>query len=206
MPLSQLVKALYLLEDFLEAGYNINNRPRRNIMDKVFASFVLMVFVLAFTACTGDNESNADVLKEFSINDTTQVMMTSTSFDEKVSYDGDGALRINVNGDAIIPLFNTGDIDIEDATLLYKAKLKSENLDGVAFLQMWCVFDDNSEHFSKGLNTSITGTRDWQESQTPFFLKKGENPTNVKLQLVVSGTGTVWIDDIKIEKAKLPVM
>ncbi|MBN2135646.1 MAG: hypothetical protein JW737_07950 [Acidobacteria bacterium] len=175
-------------------------------MNKIFASGVLIVIVLSFIACTGSNGSRADVLKEFSIDDSTQVMMTSTSFDEKNSADGNGALRINVNGDAIIPLFETGEIDIEDATLLYKAKLKSENLDGVAFLQMWCVFDGKGEYFSKGLNTSITGTKDWQESQTPFFLKKGENPSNVKLQLVVSGTGTVWIDDIKIEKAKLPAM
>jgi hypothetical protein len=38
---------------------------------------------------------------------------------------------------------------------------------------------------------------------TPFFLKKGENPENVKLNLVVDGVGTVWIDDIQLIRGPL---
>jgi hypothetical protein len=34
--------------------------------------------------------------------------------------------------------------------------------------------------------------------ETPFFLKKGENPNNVKLNLVIDGKGMVWIDDIRL--------
>jgi hypothetical protein len=39
--------------------------------------------------------------------------------------------------------------------------------------------------------------------ETPFFLKKGENPDNVKINLVVNGKGSVWIDDIRLVKAPL---
>lgn len=38
----------------------------------------------------------------------------------------------------------------------------------------------------------------------PFFLQKGENPDNVKLNLVIEGKGTVWIDDIHLYKGPLP--
>ena len=33
-----------------------------------------------------------------------------------------------------------------------------------------------------------------------FILEKGQNPDNVKLNLVIEGKGTVWIDDILILK------
>jgi hypothetical protein len=44
---------------------------------------------------------------------------------------------------------------------------------------------------------------DWVTQETPFFLKPGENPDNVKLNLVIEGKGTVWIDDISLVKGPL---
>jgi hypothetical protein len=35
------------------------------------------------------------------------------------------------------------------------------------------------------------------------FLKKGQNPDNVKLNLVIDGKGIAWIDDIWLLKAPL---
>jgi hypothetical protein len=39
--------------------------------------------------------------------------------------------------------------------------------------------------------------------QTPFFLKKGEKPERVKLNLVITGKGTAWIDGIRLIKGPL---
>jgi hypothetical protein len=44
---------------------------------------------------------------------------------------------------------------------------------------------------------------DWTMEEIPFFLKKGKNPDNVKLNLVFDGTGTAWIDDIRLLKGPL---
>lgn len=38
---------------------------------------------------------------------------------------------------------------------------------------------------------------------SPFFLQKGENPDNVKLNLVIKGKGTAWIDDIRVMQGPL---
>jgi hypothetical protein len=38
---------------------------------------------------------------------------------------------------------------------------------------------------------------------SPKEVKKGENPDNVKLNLVINGKGTPWIDDIRLLKAPL---
>jgi hypothetical protein len=68
---------------------------------------------------------------------------------------------------------------------------------------MICSFPEKGEFFARALDTPLTGTTEWTSQQTPFFLKQGENPNNVKLNLVVGGKGTVWVDDVKLTKEAL---
>ena len=103
----------------------------------------------------------------------------------------------------MIRLFETGDVDVEDARLTYQAKVRTEGVEGQVFLEMWCQFAGKGEYFSRDLETPQTGTTEWSTEETPFFLKKGENPDNVKLNLVVNGSGTVWIDDIRLFRGPL---
>jgi len=73
-------------------------------------------------------------------------------------------------------------------------------VEGQVYLEMWCHFAGRGEFFSRGLQTPLTGTTDWTSGETPFFFKKGENPDNIKLNLIIKGKGTVWIDDIRLLK------
>jgi hypothetical protein len=68
---------------------------------------------------------------------------------------------------------------------------------------MWCHFPDGGEFFSKGIMNPVSGTTDWTSHETPFFLKKGERPDLIKLNVVIDGSGTVWIKDIALRKARL---
>ena len=92
------------------------------------------------------------------------------------------------------------DIDLEDARLIYQAKLRTEEVSGKVYLEMWCHFAGQGESFSRALQAPLSGSNAWTTQETPFFLKKGENPDNVKLNLVIDGSGTVWIDDIHLMK------
>jgi hypothetical protein len=103
----------------------------------------------------------------------------------------------------VVRLFEIDDIHVENATLIYRAKLKTENVDGKVYLEMWCRFPGKGEFFSRGLATPLTGTTDWTTEETPFILKKGEKPDYVKLNLVIDGTGTVWIDAISLLRAPI---
>jgi hypothetical protein len=67
---------------------------------------------------------------------------------------------------------------------------------------MWCSFGGKGEFFSKGLANPLTGTTSWTTQEITFGLKRGENPENVKLNLVIDGKGTVWIDDIRLSAFK----
>jgi hypothetical protein len=125
------------------------------------------------------------------------------AIDSEVSSDGHGALRIDATEPGTVRLYETDTIDLDNARLIYRAHLRSENLDGQAYLEMWCHFDEKGQYFSRALQAPISGTTDWTAQETPFFLQKGENPDRVRLNLVVHGTGTVWIDDIDLIEAPL---
>jgi len=112
-------------------------------------------------------------------------------------------VKMIANSPTTFKLFETGPIDVDNARLIYKAEVRTDNVKGQAFLEMWCSFPGKGEFFSRGLQNPMSGTNGWTSVETPFFLKKGEKPDNVKLNVVVDGTGTVWIDDIKLMKGPL---
>ena len=137
--------------------------------------------------------------------DNTEGLITQADvqIDRQITSDGNGSLRIEATKPTTVRLFETGNIDIEDSRLIYQAKVRTENVEGKVYLEMWCHFLGRGEFFSKGLVTPLTGTTDWTTQETPFFLKEGENPDNVKLNLVIDGKGTAWIDDIRLLKGPL---
>ena len=138
-------------------------------------------------------------LKQFPLNSLEGVLTQSgVEMDNAISSDGQGSLKITATEPTTVRLFEVGDIDIENVRLIYQAKLRTEEVQGQVYLEMWCHSPGKGEFFSRGLQSPLTGTTDWTTEETPFFLRKGDNPDNVKLNLVINGKGTAWIDDIRI--------
>jgi len=143
-------------------------------------------------------------LRSFSLDDMEGLItQTDVQVDKQISSDGNGSLRIEATKPVTIRLFETDDIDIENARLIYQAKVKTENVEGQVFLEMLCHFPGKGEFFSRALMTPLSGSTDWTTQETPFFLRSGENPDNIKLNLVIDGKGTTWIDDIRLLKGPL---
>jgi len=143
-------------------------------------------------------------LKRYPLDSLEGVITRSgVELDKDISSDGKGSLRIGATEPTVVRLFETGDIDIENVRLIYQAKVRTEGIEGRVYLEMWGHFPGKGEFFSRGLQSALTGTMDWNSQETPFFLKKGENPDNVKLNLVIDGKGKVWIDDIRLLKGPL---
>jgi len=159
----------------------------------------------ALSLC-GCSETSAPVteLKHYPIEGTDGLItQTGLILDNQVTSDGSGSLRITVTEPTTVRLYETGDLDVEDARLTYRAKMRTDGLEGKAYFEMWCQFTGKGEFFSRDLDSPLSGTTDWSTEETSFFLNKGENPDNVKLNLVIDGKGTVWIDDIRLYKGPL---
>ncbi|NIS63465.1 MAG: hypothetical protein GTO13_23095 [Proteobacteria bacterium] len=160
-----------------------------------------MILVLA--SCSNPSSQVVE-LKQFPINSMEGIISRSgVEIDKDISSDGNGSLRIESIKPAVVRLFELGDIDVENERLIYQARVRTENVEGKVYLEMWCHFPGKGEFFSRGLQTPLTGTTEWTTEEIPFFLKKGENPDNLKLNLVINGKGTAWIDDVRLLRAPL---
>ena len=169
-------------------------------------SVLALVMGLATSACTsGQTPAAAVELQHFPLDSLEGVRATTgASFDAKSSMDGKGSLRVDAKEPMTVPVFEVTGVDIENATLIYRASLQSENLDGKAFLEMWVRIPGKGEFFSRGLDRPVTGTMSWMTVATPFFLEAGQKPDLIRLNLVVQGRGRVWIDDVHLMREPLP--
>ena len=164
---------------------------------------VLYLTLLLGAACS-KSQVAPETLKQVPLDGTESVLTKAgVGFDAAASSDGNGSLRIDVGEPTTIRLFEFHDLDVENCRLIYRSRLRAENVEGKAFLEMWCVFPGMGEYFSRSLQSPLSGTVDWTTSETPFFLQKGQKPELVKLNVVVDGTGTVWVDDITLSKGPL---
>lgn len=164
---------------------------------------ILVVLFLFFAGCSNKSDELAE-LAYYPVDSMEDIISRSeTEMDYEMSTDGNGSLRMTASKPAAVRLYETGDLDIENARIIYSAKIRTEGVQGQVFLEMWCSFPGKGEFFSRALHSPLTGTNEWTTQKTPFFLKKGDNPDNVKLNLVINGTGTVWIDDIHLAKGPL---
>jgi hypothetical protein len=103
-----------------------------------------------------------------------------------------------------VRLFEIADPHVQQCLVVYRAKLKPEDLSGSAYLEMWCRINGR-EFFSKGFGFGqvTSNAFDWQTYETPFLLKKGEVPDLFRLNIAVKGSGNVLIKDVEVVYAPL---
>ena len=131
--------------------------------------------------------------------DSLIVGQTGSPVENGVFSEDQGAIKIQVLKANIFHLYETGPLENANNTMLfYRAKVRTEALTGKVYLELWCSIPGKGESFSRGLDQPISGTNNWTTLQIPFRNDSGINPDNIKLNLVVEGTGTVWIDDIQL--------
>ena len=128
----------------------------------------------------------------------------SAEFDAQVSSDGGGSVRIDADSPTFVELAHVKGAgeDLSFRQLVYQAKLKTADVDGPVFLVMQAGIEEVAMPVV-GIERAITGTQDW----TPIEIVAG-NPKNTyhkgttTLQLEVRGTGTVWVDDLRLVNRK----
>ena len=169
-----------------------------------FFSLILICITCVVAACGTLVEKKSGSLVEFDIESIAdEAGLEEVEIDREIFADGNESLKISTDKPLVIQLANTGDSDIEDALLIYRAKIRTEDLKGKVYLEMWCSFKGKGQFFSKAIENALTGTNNWTVQEAPFILKKGENPDDIKLNIVISGKGTVWLDNLELLRKPL---
>jgi hypothetical protein len=164
---------------------------------------ILAAIAALALACTRGARTE-QVLTELPLDSLDQVIgKTGVTLDPAVSFDGRGSLRLAAAEPTTFRVAELAIPPVDGVRLIYRARVRSEDVRGKAYLEMWCAFPGQGEFFSRALQSPLSGTNDWTTQETPFFLQKGQVPSRVKLNLVVEGTGTVWLDQVVLAEAPL---
>ena len=167
----------------IEKSVTLRNMP-------VFICLLMLAYTPSFAA---------DLIK-LNLDDVSSLGLTIES-DSQIKVEGKGSIKITTRHPTTVCLGEVTGLDLENSALNYSARVKSQ-LNGSALLEMW-VQVGGGRFFSRGLNSTIKGNSDWQLIQTPFIFQKGQNPDRITLNLIINGTGTVWIDDVVLSKSAL---
>ena len=175
------------------------------MMRTFFSLLTLICLVFAFLVVCSKPSQEVAELQHFPLNTMEGIITRSgVEIDKDISSDGAGSLKIAAAEPTTVNLFEISDINIENARLTYQARVRTENIEGQVYLEMWCHFPGQGEFFSRGLQTPLKGTTEWTTVETPFILQKDQNPDYVKLNLVIDGQGIAWIDDVRLIRGTLP--
>jgi hypothetical protein len=159
-------------------------------MNKAILSFFTLTILLISTSSHATKPSDLVFLP---LDNSSQINL-SISSDE-----AENATLIETGGPANIHITQIQPSrKLENSTIHYTAEVKSENLEGQAYLEMWSHFG-TAQYFSKGLQSTVQGSSDWAEISTPFMFKKGQNPDKITLNLVIQGSGKVWIRNVQLK-------
>lgn len=98
-----------------------------------------------------------------------------------------------------VHLFEVANPGVEQCLLVYRAGLRTEGDIESASLEMWCRVNGR-EFFSRGIafGGSASGTTDWATYETPFLIRGGEASDLIRLNVAVSGSGTVYVKDVEL--------
>lgn len=122
---------------------------------------------------------------------------------DDIAIDGDAWRVAGGAGSRTFQLFEIREPGAEQCMLTYRASLRTEGVTGRAFLEMWCRLPGRGEFFSKGFHNAAQGTNAWSSHEIPFYLKQGQRPELIKLNLTLEGTGVVWIKEIQLLQTPL---
>jgi hypothetical protein len=150
-------------------------------------------FAAVWLACSNPGAVGpAELLRAFQASDPP-IGMTGVTPEQ-------GGWRVERSQAGAVPLFEVSHPGLESVTLIYRARMRASEVQGMAYLEMWVRVPGRGEFFSRGLGQPLQGSSGWASYEIPFLLdQKGLAADLVKLNVAFQGGGgTVWIKDIEL--------
>jgi hypothetical protein len=85
-----------------------------------------------------------------------------------------------------------------------RGKVRYQEIEGEGYLEMWNIFPDGGEYFSRTVESSgplksLTGQSDWRPFVLPFFINEGEDrPERLVVNIVLPGDGVVALGPLQL--------
>ena len=85
-----------------------------------------------------------------------------------------------------------------------RGKVSYQGVEGEGYLEMWNVFPDGGEYFSRTVEASgplksLAGQSDWRPFALPFFITEGtDRPERLVVNIVLPGDGVVTLGPLQL--------
>jgi len=122
--------------------------------------------------------------------------------ESRVSPD-EGGWQIEAREAGSLGLFEVAEPGVEHCLLTYRAEVRTDAVEGGAYLEMWCRLPGSGEFFSKGLHQKTKGTTGWASHEVPFYLKAGQRPDLIRLNFAFECPGTLWLRKVELVQTPL---
>ena len=174
-----------------------------NILRALVLGSLAALLVLA-AGCSKKAEAPSDI--EYFPADSKDGVVSAdmVTVDPAVSFDGKGSLKITVEQPTTVQLYEVPSPKAENADIIYQAKLKAKDFGGDAYLQMLIHYPSGGEITAQNYEKAIGGTTEWVAMEVKANIRKGQKPEVVRLNLILNGGGTVWVDDVHLRKVPKP--
>jgi hypothetical protein len=85
----------------------------------------------------------------------------------------------------------------------FEGQVRYEGVEGNGYLEMWSDFPDGGRYFTRTLASSgpegvIAGDSGWRSFQLPFSTNGGPAPDRLDLNVVLPGSGTVYLGPLRL--------
>src|SRR5215813_8800742 len=119
----------------------------------VLRRLIVLGALAGVLACSRTAVGPVEHVRSFGPGDTP-ISMSGVSAD-------DGGWRVEHSGAGSVPLFELAQQHLENTTLTYRAHMRSSDLAGNVYVEMWVRVPGRGEFFSRGLEQPIRGTSGW---------------------------------------------
>ncbi len=168
---------------------------------KLAIAAVALVLLAALTGCKDKGPGKPSDIEYYACDSMDKVVPGDlVAFDPAFSSDGKGSLKVTVDQPATVNLFEVAAPGVENAKYIYRANVNMKDLLGDVNLQMVIHFKNGGE---VNAYQTVKGQGAWTPMEVFGIVQKGQKPDMVKLNLLISGQGSCWVDDVHLVQQPL---
>lgn len=167
-------------------------------MKNVRVAMILLFASLALVSCNKKKPGPPKEVDSFTCATVDRVVAKElVTVDREASSDGDGSIMINTAEPVTVRFFE-GKLPGENCKYTYKVKMKTEKLNGDAYLTMDINYPSGGKQtVQQEARSYLSDTNDWTQMEITIS-GPNQKPASVVLNVVVDGDGTVWVDDLHL--------
>jgi len=166
-----------------------------------------LVLVLAAALAAAGCDKKAEPPKEIdAFNcDTADRFLSpdAATLEKSGAAEGAACFKFVVEQPSTVPLFEVkfpGDA----AKFTIRFKMRVKDFLGDAYGLMAVNYASGGKQEIKNYDKALGATSDWVPMELSWTVQKGQKVDSLVLSAALSGTGTVWIDDVHVIRAPLP--